>query len=305
MRNRKVVALIKGGLGNQLFCYAAARRLALRQDAELVLDNVSGFTRDHLYQRQYALHRFAITARIATRSERLEPLERLRRRIMRSYYRRLPFEQRRYLEQEGVGFDKRLLEYPVRGTIYLDGYWQSERYFKDIEATVRRDLEVFPPRDEQNQLIAAQICDSNSVCVHVRWFSRAQSLGIQSGHQNLERDYYLRAIARIRDCVQDPKYFIFSDNPKAAVEVLALSEDAVCVDHNHGDDSAYADLWLMTLCSHFIIANSTFSWWGAWLAPSSEKVVIAPGHCSGDPLTWGFDGLLPGAWHAIPWQSQE
>ena len=97
----KVIARIKGGLGNQLFCYAAARRLALVNGADLMLDDVTGFARDYQYRRRYALDHFNIMARKATPAERLEPFERLRRGVARAISRRLPFERRMYLEQEG------------------------------------------------------------------------------------------------------------------------------------------------------------------------------------------------------------
>jgi hypothetical protein len=106
----KLIVRIKGGLGNQLFCYAAARRLALVNDAELVIDDVTGFARDQQYRRRYMLDRFNILARKATPRERLEPFERYRRGVMRLLSRRKPFVERHYLEREGIEFDERLLE---------------------------------------------------------------------------------------------------------------------------------------------------------------------------------------------------
>ena len=136
----KVIVRILGGLGNQLFCYAAARRLALVNDAELVLDTVSGFTYDRVYRRQYQLDHFNIPCRKATPTERLEPFGRLRRWLLRTWNRRLPFEKRSYIFQEGLDFDPRLLEFKPRGTVYLEGYWQSEKYFKDVEDIIRQEF---------------------------------------------------------------------------------------------------------------------------------------------------------------------
>lgn len=296
----KVIARIRGGLGNQLFCYAAARRLALVNSAELVLDDTTGFVRDHQYQRRYALDRFSITARKANPAERLEPCERLRRGAAKAISRRMPFARRAYLEQEGVDFDPRLLEYPVRGTVYLDGYWQSEKYFKDIEPVIRRDLSIIPPEDDCNRAIAERIRSSDAVCVHVRCFSRADAKHLGHEYNDLQANYYQQALEEIRHQVQSPRYFVFSDYIGTVLEVLALSEDVVCVDQNQGDDNAYADLWLMTQCKHFIIANSTFSWWGAWLAESPGKTVIAPGGLGTPAAAWGFEGLLPETWITIP-----
>ena len=112
-----------GGLGNQLFCYAAARRLALVNNAELVIDDVSGFVRDFTFQRHHQLENFNIPCRKATMAERLEPFSRYRRYLKRAYNRRRPFAERSYIQQEGPDFDPRLLEINPRGTVYLEGFW--------------------------------------------------------------------------------------------------------------------------------------------------------------------------------------
>ena len=129
-QNKKIITRIVGGLGNQLFIYAAARRLALVNHAELVLDDVSGFVRDHDYKRQCQLDHFKITCRKATAAERLEPFSRVSRYLKRRWNQSLPFAQRTYLVQEGMDYEPRLLQLKPQGTLYLEGYWQSEKYFK-------------------------------------------------------------------------------------------------------------------------------------------------------------------------------
>lgn len=294
--NYKIITRIKGGLGNQLFCYAAARRLALANNAELVIDDVTGFVRDRQYRRQYLLDRFQIPVRKATPPERLEPLERYRRGIKKWLSQRKPFAERHYIEQEGIDFDPRLLTLKVKGTVYLDGLWLSEDYFKDVEAMIRQDLQIIPPTDSDNQAMAERIRQISSVAVHVRWFDAP---GSESPH-NAAVDYYQRALALMNERIPDAHYFLFSDDPVAAQARLSLPNHRMTtVGHNQGDEHAYADLWLMRQCQHFIIANSTFSWWGAWLAEHSQKLVIAPGFQLVDgkrSTSWGFKGLIPNKW---------
>lgn len=289
----KVIVLIKGGLGNQLFCYAAARRLALANNAELVIDNVTGFARDRRYRRKYALDHFHIPIRKATPFERLEPFARRRRRLMKWLSRRRPFAERRYVEQEGIDFDERLLALKVKDVLYLDGLWQSEGYFKDVEQTIREDLRIIAPMDALNQHMAEEIRNSPAVAVHVRWFDAPGS----TPTHNMSADYYQRAIRLMERKIESPRYFLFSDDPEAASATIVLPDGRVTfVSHNRGDGNAYADLWLMSLCQHFITANSTFSWWGAWLAAKKPQIVIVPGIKLGKITDWGFTGQTPTSW---------
>lgn len=290
----KIIARVFGGIGNQLFIYAATRRLALVNEAELVLDDVSGFVRDHAYQRNYQLDHFHIPCRMATPAERLEPFARARRWLRRRWNSRLPFARRTYIQQDGIDFDPRLLDLKPRGTLYLEGYWQSEDYFKDVEPTIRQELRIRPPSDAINQAMAARLRKHTAVGVHVRFFDEPQAPGIN----NASDDYYERAVAEMERRVPGAHYYLFSDRPEAARARIPLPDGRMtAVDHNRGDDAAYADLWLMSQCRHFIIANSTFSWWGAWLSSLPVKHVIAPGfEMREGVMAWGFRGLLPERW---------
>lgn len=294
MHDVKIISRIFGGLGNQLFIYAAARRLALVNQAELVIDDVSGFTHDTVYQQRYQLNHFNIQCRNATATERMEPFGRLRRKIMRLRHQRRPFAQRAYLVQETVEFDPRLLNLKPRGKLYLEGYWQSENYFKDVEASIRQDLQIIPPTDDANLAMSKRISNCLAVALHVRFFDEPKAVGID----NAPSDYYVRALNEMERQVPGAHYFIFSDQPEAARTRIPLPDERVTlISHNRGDENAYADMWLMTQCKHFITANSTFSWWGAWLSMCPGKIVIAPGLEKRAGTTWwGFKGLLPDDW---------
>ena len=289
---KKVIVRLKGGLGNQLFSYSAARRLAYMNDAELVLDSRTGFFDDHRFKSQYFLDRFHVSARLAAPHERLEPFARYRRRAMKWISSWKPFERRAFLVEEAQTFDHRLLEFGFDGTLYLEGYWQSERYFRDVASLIRHDLRIIPPGDGRNQELARHIQRGESVGIHVRWFDAPGSSTIS----NLSSEYYSRAIQHLSDRVEGTHFYLFSDVPEEARKALPLSNDELTVvDHNHGRESAFADLWLMTQCRHFVCANSTFSWWGAWLAQNPAKVVIAP-DASLPGVTWTFPAEIPNEW---------
>ena len=127
----------------------------------------------------------------------------------------------------------------------------------------------------------------------MRWFNSPEG----AGGDNIEKEYYSRAIEYMESELSSPHYFLFSDNIAAARKKIALPEDRLTlVAHNSGDRAAVSDLWLMTQCRHFITANSTFSWWGAWLGGRQDKIVVTPALKKDGIGSWGFEGLVPEGW---------
>ena len=299
-QKKKIITRIKGGLGNQLFCYASARRLALVNDAELVIDDVSGFAYDKKYKRSYALDAFNIKARKATPSERFFPFEKVRRAIIQRISKYSPLAKRRYILQDSVEFDSELVELRLQSEeTYYDGFGQSERYFSDAEDVIKNDLKITPPTDEYNQKMAEKIKSSEAIALHVRWFDRDDS----ESNNNISIDYYSKAIKEILNVTNQPHFFVFSDNLDATqdkLEGIMSCLNKTYVSHNESEVMAYADMWLMTLCNHFVIANSTFGWWAAWLGEvRGESEVIVPAlkiPAEHNITAWGFDGLIPARW---------
>ncbi|MCX7817490.1 MAG: alpha-1,2-fucosyltransferase [Syntrophales bacterium] len=292
----KVIVVMKGGIGNQLFCYATARRLALINSADLVIDDISGFIVDKHYRRKYYLDSFNTYGRKADSNERLKKPVFLFRNWLRFVNRMKPFYKRNYLEDKELVFDHRLLEFKVNGVLYLDGYWQSENYFKDITHIIKREIVPKFSPDPYTDYISRKMEGCSSIAIHRRWFDPP---GSNSKH-NLSTDYYLRAIEIIERLIPKGIFFLFSDNPVLASQELSKIKRRLIVVENHNkEDRTCLDLWLMTRCQHFIIANSTFSWWGAWLGEREHSIIITPKVIISGITSWGFEGLIPERWLKI------
>ncbi|MCK4786728.1 MAG: alpha-1,2-fucosyltransferase [Desulfobacteraceae bacterium] len=269
-------------MGNQLFIYAAARRLALKNSVPLKLDIISGFARDP-QRKKYKLSHFNIKADIALKHDSYKSFfGRGQRYLTRKFYKIFPFEKRRYIKEEIRPFDERLLHLKVNGKVYLDGYWQSEEYFRDIESVIREDFKFVTKHTPENQELAEVISSCNAVSLHTRLIEYYPNMEVvdpdDSRSTRLAIDYYRRAINRIVDKVPNPHFFCFSDSHdwfKENLRNLGMDHPVTFVTHNKADED-YEDLWLMSLCKHHIIANSTFSWWGAWLSENPAKIVCMP-----------------------------
>lgn len=261
-----IVVALNGGVGNQLFQYAAARALALRLGVPLGLDR--RWYEGHKH-RSYALDRFAVSA--APVDPGLLPFRdgKILGRLLSGLGGRL-----RVFRERGLAFDPAVLALPD-GT-YLRGVFQSEAYFADQEAALRSDLAFADPPDAANRATLAAIAAGLAVSLHVRRGDYAADPKIASVHGSVGLDYYRRAVELVAARAGgDPLVFAFSDEPAWAAENLRLGFPMRIVDHNAGG-AATEDLRLMAACRHHVLANSSFSWWGAWLNPSPDKIVVAP-----------------------------
>ncbi len=277
------VVRLMDGLGNQLFQYALGRRLSLRQGAELVLDTSwfrTGGTREH--PRPLRLAEFAVAGRFAEPDEfrdrwlRPTPLGRF---WWRFEQRVLPLRWRRFVEQDpkafarrGQMFDPEILR--VAPGTYLSGYWISPLYFEGAERELRQELILRGPLSLSAGRWAKELGECESVALHVRRgdYVHHPEIGV------LGADYYRRAIELLEAQRRDLRYFVFSDDPPAALELLAGIVPKFQVVTLEPGTSPSVDLALMATCKHFVIANSTFSWWGAWLSGYPGKLVMAPEH---------------------------
>jgi hypothetical protein len=261
-----IIVRLRGGLGNQLFQYAAAKALADHHHTELKLDLYT-YTR-HRY-RKFELSRFNVDAPEASRSEvhrftGSNPLVRYLNK--RENYMRCP----KVFAQPHYHFYQDFFSLPA--DLYLSGYWQSEKYFHPAAAVIRSQYAPKAPLDERTRAMQQKMRSENSVAIHVRRGDYTSAATYSSFFGTLSKEYYDNAFARMKEHLADPVFYIFSDDPAWCRQHFAGIE---VIDFNKGDD-AFKDMLLMSSCRNNIIANSTFSWWGAWLNSNPDKKVIAP-----------------------------
>lgn len=292
-----VIVRLIGGLGNQLFQYAAGRRLAHVLNTTLKLD-ITGFETYRL--RTYSLSHFNIAAEIANQADisRFRPMARtrfgailngLKGRITPCF--RFPIIR----EQEVGAVRQDVLK--ARGDVYLDGYWQSEKYFIDIQEIIRLELTIRNQPDPVNRKLADHILSCNAVSIHIRRGDYVNDPLVSKLHNTCGLDYYQKCISEIAESIERPQFFVFSDDPLWVRDNLHLSYQTTWVDHNDSS-KALEDLRLMSLCRHHIISNSSFSWWGAWLNKKPGKSICAPMRWFNDSRLDARD-IIPEGWRRL------
>jgi hypothetical protein len=277
-----IVSLVLGGLGNQMFQYALGRQLSSAQHTTLKLATF-GYRLRKYRRHPYLLDRFNIRAqpagvgdylRLAPQACRLSALT---------------------LERGG-GFDRRILR--LERSTLLVGYWQSPRYFPDVAAELREELTLREAPSAATRDMAARIAATTSVAVHVRRTDYIANPDNVELFEECTLDYYQAAMRLMTQRLGAPHFFVFSDDPAWARAHLRSDAALTYVEHNdaaHGHE----DLMLMRQCRHNVIANSTFSWWGAWLDDRPDKLVVAPRRWFKGGGGGREDDLLPDAWIRI------
>lgn len=279
-----VITRLQGGLGSQLFQYAAGRRLSLARGVPLLLDRSAALDTG---ARPYALDPFSIAEAFSAPDARADfelrtVLQRMARRAQR----------RRLVTEPSPRFDPRVLE--AGGRVYLDGYWRSARYFAGAEDTIRKDLAWKVAPASWSAELVARVDAQAAVSVHVRRGDRVSDPRLAGRLGACPVSYYRRAWRLIRERVPEPWFLVFSDDPAWARAQLTFLEPAKFVsDPGHRPD--HEDLWLMTRCRHHVIANSAFSWWAAWLSGATDKTVVAPDRWFADRACDGRD-VVPPEW---------
>jgi Glycosyl transferase family 11 len=291
-----VISRIVGGLGNQMFQYAAGRFLALNVSEPFRLD-VSGFAGYERHQGFEISRIFECDPEIATEEDVRDLLGWRASWIARKILFRPSFAM---LHGARLVVEPHYQYWPgireISRNAYLVGYWQSEKYFSSASETIRADFAFRHPLSKQNAELAGRIRQTTAVSLHVRRGDYASDAKTNAAHGLCSLEYYRAAVLHIAEHVERPEFFVFSDDIAWAKANLKMDFPCNYVDHNQGAES-YNDMRLMSLCRHHIIANSSFSWWGAWLNPNPDKIVIAPKKWFANDNN--IEDLFPAGWVAL------
>jgi hypothetical protein len=271
-----IVVRLMGGLGNQMFQYALGRRLARDRGVPLKLDTTFYDTQRERRvdtPRVYALGGWRIQAELATSAELAEFPDSSpgrRTRIMALFKRRRAGTT---VVERSLRFDPAVLD--VRPPALLVGYWQSQRYFSPIASLLHQEFAPAHPPCRHAESLGALVSDSGAISVHVRRGDYVTNTVTHEYHGVCSPEYYAGACTLVAKRVHTPHFLVFSDEPDWAASELKLpgrttvvAHDAACHPHD--------DIWMMSRCSHHVIANSSFGWWGAWLGRNPSKTVVAP-----------------------------
>jgi len=262
-----IIVQMSGGLGNQMFQYALYKQLEF-MGKDVRMDDFTCYESQSSRPRQIEI--FPVHYKRATKEELIEltdasllTKDRIRRKLFGRKTKSYPEKQ--------FNYDSKVLELTEA---YLEGCWQSENYFCDVVQLLKTDFQFPKPKDQTNQAYLDQIDNSISVGVHIRRgdYLQAKYNGLYEGICTPE--YYQEAIEFMKIENSSCHFFLFSNDPDWVREQYKGSEYTV-VDCND-EETGYFDMLLLSKCKHQIIANSSFSWWAAWLNTNADKKVIAP-----------------------------
>jgi hypothetical protein len=294
-----IIGNVVGGLGNQMFQYACLRALGL--DTAMPLAIVADTFVNYVGHNGLEIDRvFKLPIRQATRQELIELIgpwrthPRMRRWLAHPTLSWLAGPN--FIAEPSFSYWQGLKPAAQFGG-YLHGYWQSARYFARHADIIRSDLAFKTDLCGVNRTLADRIGESASISVHVRRGDYVNNPKTLAVHGVCSLDYYLAALLRMTERYPGAQVYAFSDDPEWVQEwLLPRFPEMTVVAHNKGADS-YIDMQLMSMCTHHIIANSSFSWWAAWLNPRLDKTVMAPKQWFAKNTDTA--DLLPAAWERI------
>jgi hypothetical protein len=269
-----LISCLKGGLGNQMFQYAAARAFSLKCNVNMYVDNWSGFVRDYEFNRKYELSRFPIAANIAPVSYRIPIwIHRLLNRD--SSGKPLLCQNKWYgcfINEGAREYSDEMLTLQLHKLTYMNGYWQSPLYFGKYAEIIKNELMPPIPKSKKILDMAESILSVESVAVGVRQYEECSMASNKSMHGRITPiDKILKVVEQIKIERPYSKVFLFSTLKSDFLRASGFHGDVTILNSENGFNDPVECLWLLTRCRHHVISNSTFYWWGAWLSQSRQK----------------------------------
>jgi hypothetical protein len=273
---------LSGGLGNQMFQYAAARALAVRSKADLFLDTWSGFARDKEYKRHFELSRLAIKANYVSFPDQLRLWA--NRFEAKAGWGGQSAQQRRwygnFIYESEYKFDPDIYAKPLTMTTWMLGYWQSPRYFDWYADQIQRELQPAAPQNIRFLALGRDISSTESVALGIRLYEESTNPAAHALHGKIKSiDDINKAVRSLCRARPNAKFFVFCTSSVLALKTLELPANTTFVTPAEGYADAVDCLWLLTRCKHHIFTNSSFYWWGAWLShfvhKGNEQVIFA------------------------------
>lgn len=289
-----IIINISGGLGNQMFQYAFGYAISQFYNLPFKLD-IHDYKSYNL--RKYELDSLNTIEHFASESDieslKFMPMNSIEK-FIRQLIRKPKKTSKSYYQESHFYYEQGVFH--LNGSIYFNGYWQSERYFHQFRHEL---LEMFTQKDPihpNTQYFHKNIINSESVSIHIRRGDYISNKDTNNFHGTCNLTYYHKAISFIKNKIKNPYFFIFSDDPLWTKENFNFIDNISFVTLAE-DIPDYEEIYLMSQCKHNIIANSSFSWWGAWLNQNNEKLVIAPQQWFADKqMQSQTNDLLPKTW---------
>lgn len=290
-----IIVNLNGGLGNQMFQYANAKALAARKGVDFLVD-VSLYEKRVMHQGFELGRIFDLSVSLASKSDLKKVLGIFQSPLVNRIVSHLPLLKnlpKKFIYEPHFEYWNGLQDCPENA--YIFGYWQSEKYFLDHEEQIRHEFSFKPFTDSVNIELAQKIKGSPcAVSLHIRRGDFVSNSRANTYHGALPPSYYADTLKYLSKELPSLELFIFSDDIEWVKANVGFATHPVhFVSHNTGPNS-YQDMALMSLCNHHVIANSSFSWWGAWLNPSKDKIVIAPKSWFIKPIN--TKDLIPSSW---------
>lgn len=287
-----IIVKLQGGFGNQMFQYAFGKCLATKHNTKLLLDTTffEKIKNNFDYTpRKYELNLLKISSELATEED-----INFVKKNKRSYDFLRPYYRRPFIRERGIRFCPELLN--VADHSLLTGYWQTEKYFKNIESLIRKE---FTFRDDLKGdyyiQLQKEIETTHSISLHFRRGDYVDNPKVNRQHGICPPEYYRKALEYLIKKIDNPLFFVFSDDIGWIKKHFQIAYPTVFVEKS--DESQHSDFRLMSFCKHNIIANSSYSWWSAWLNENPEKTVIAPARWFADnKYQFQTNDLLPDSW---------